>query len=105
MGALGAGALLSGALLSGCGGGLVAPEGPASNAFLDQVQARCGNHSIGSQTIGFLLGTASDDTYFVDVTSKLGAGRIDATTFSSDIDSFYPAGNNQAAIDCIVGLL
>ncbi len=91
--------------LAGCGGGLVAPEGPASNAFLDRVDARCGKLSVGSQPIGYLLDTSSDDTSFIDETTKLGAGMIDTQTYAGDINSFYPMGNNQAAIDCVTGLI
>ncbi|MEA3640098.1 MAG: hypothetical protein VBE63_09165 [Lamprobacter sp.] len=92
-------------LLGGCSGSLVAPEGPASNAFLNQVDARCGKLSVGSQPIGYLLDMSSDDTTFMDETAKLGAGTIDAETYASDINSFYPSGNNQAAIDCVIGLV
>ncbi len=91
-------------LLAGCGGSLVAPEGPASNAFLNRVDARCGKLSVGSQPINYLLDSSSDDTTFIDETAKFGAGMIDAETYASDINSFYPMGNNQAAIDCVTGL-
>ncbi len=91
--------------LTGCGGNLVAPEGPASNAFLDKVDARCGKLNVGSQPINYLLDVGSDDTSFLDETTKLGAGMIDAQTYANDINSFYPMGNNQAAIDCVVGLV
>lgn len=92
-------------LLSACGGTLVAPEGPASNAFLNQVDARCGKLSVGSQPIDYLLDDSSDDTTFLDETTKLGAGMIDAETYASDINSFYPMGDNEAAISCVVGLV
>lgn len=91
-------------LLGGCGGDLIAPEGPASNAFLNRVEARCGKLSVGAQPIGYLLDTGNDDTTFLDETAKLGAGMIDAETYANDINSFYPAGDNQAAIDCVVDL-
>lgn len=91
--------------LAGCSSSLVAPEGPASNAFLNQVEARCGRLSVGSQPINYLLDSSSDDTTFLDETTKFGAGIIDAETYASDINSFYPMGNNQAAIDCVVGLV
>lgn len=92
-------------LVAGCGGSLIAPEGPASNAFLNRVEARCGKLSVGSQPINYLLGSSSDDTTFIDETTKLGAGMIDAATYASDINSFYPMGDNQAAIDCVIGLV
>lgn len=97
--------LVLGAVLSGCGGTLVAPEGPASNAFLDKVDDRCGKLSVGAQPINYLLDVNSNDTTFLDETAKFGAGMIDAQTYASDINSFFPTGNNQAAITCIVGLV
>ncbi len=87
--------------LSGCGGGLVAPEGAQSNAFLNQVSANCGKLSIGNQPIDYLLDFNSNDVYFVDEASKLSAGEIDKATFANDINSFYPTGTNQRALDCI----
>jgi hypothetical protein len=87
--------------LSGCGGGLIAPEGTQSNAFLDQVSANCGKLSIGNQQIDYLLDVNSNDVYFVDEASKLSAGEIDKATFANDINSFYPTGANQQALDCI----
>lgn len=87
--------------LTGCGGGLFAPEGPATNAFLDQVAANCGKLNIGKQPINFLLDVSSNDVYFVDETSKLAVGQVDQSTYTDDINSFYPAGANQAALDCI----
>lgn len=90
---------------AGCGGGLVAPEGPESNAFLDQVAANCGKLSIGKQPINYLLDVNSNDVYFVDELSKLAAGEIDKATFASDINGFYPSGSNQRALDCIFAQL
>jgi hypothetical protein len=98
-------AVVSALLASACGGTLVAPEGPESNAFLDRVDQRCGKLSIGSQPINYLLDVNSNDTTFLDETAKLGAGRIDAQTYASDINSFYPTGDNTAAISCVVGLV
>jgi hypothetical protein len=91
--------------LTGCGGNLVAPEGSASNAFLDQVDANCGNLNIGSQPIRYLLSGQGNDTYFIDQTSKLSAGEIDRSTYTNDINSFYPAGANSRALDCIFAQL
>ncbi|MBK1722997.1 hypothetical protein [Thiocystis violacea] len=87
--------------LSGCGGGVLAPEGAASNAFLDQVAANCGKLKIGNQPIEFLLDVNSSDVYFVDETSKLSAGQVDQSTYATDINAFYPTDTNQAALNCI----
>jgi hypothetical protein len=97
--------VLSALLTSACGGTLIAPEGPESNAFLDKVDQRCGKLSVGSQPIDYLLDINSNDTTFLDETTKFGAGRIDAQTYASDINSFYPTGDNTAAIACVVGLV
>lgn len=92
-------------ILAGCGGGLVAPEGSQSNAFLDRVGSHCGKLSIGNQPIDYLLDVNSNDVYFVDEASKLSAGEIDRATFSSDINAFYPTGTDQRALDCIFAQL
>lgn len=91
--------------VAGCGGNLVAPEGTQTNAFLNKVNANCGKLTVGAQPIGYLLGNNSDDTYFVDETSKLAAGRIDQSTYASDINAFYPAGDNGPALDCVFAQL
>jgi len=41
---------------TGCGGGLIAPEGAQSEAFLNQVRTRCGRYNIGTQPINYLHG-------------------------------------------------
>lgn len=87
--------------LFGCGGGLVAPEGPQPNAFINQVQSNCGRLSIGAQPIDYLLGDESNDAYFLDQLSKLSAGQINQATFTNNINSFYPAGANDRALSCI----
>jgi hypothetical protein len=93
------------ATLSGCGGTLIAPEGPASNAFLDQVASACGKHSIGKQPINYLLNVNSNDVTFLDETAKLGAGTLTPDTYRDAINAFYPTGNNGAGIDCVIAQL
>jgi hypothetical protein len=92
-------------VLAGCGGDLIAPEGPASNAFLNQVETACGNLSIGTQPISYLLDVSSDDVTFLDETAKLGAGEIDPAAYRQAINGFYPTGNNRPAIDCVIAQL
>ncbi|EIC22012.1 hypothetical protein [Thiorhodovibrio frisius] len=95
-------AALLGLALTGCsGGGLIAPETPQSNDFLNQLSANCGKLNIGNQPIDYLLNMDSNDTYFIDEASKLSAGTVDKATFASDINAFYPTGRNQAALECI----
>lgn len=90
------------ATVAGCGGDLIAPEGAASNAFLNKVDAACGHLSIGLQTIDYMLDVSNDDVTFLDETAKLGAGEIDPDTYRDAINSFYPTGNNRPAIDCVI---
>ncbi len=96
-------------VLHGCGGGLVTPdsvvENPGAEAFLDQVDKRCGKLSIGNQPLSYLLDVNSNDAYFIDETSKLYFGKVDQSTFADDINSFYPTGANQPALDCIFAQL
>ncbi|MBK1648194.1 hypothetical protein [Rhabdochromatium marinum] len=92
-------------MLSSCGNGLIAPEGPKSNAFLNQLDANCGTLNIGDQPINYLLDINNEDTYFIDEASKLAAGEIDQATFASDINAFYPTGSNGRALQCIVAQL
>jgi hypothetical protein len=93
------------AALSGCGGTLIAPEGPASNAFLDQVASACGKHSIGKQPINYLLDVSNDDVTFLDETAKLSAGTLTPAAYRDAINAFYPSGNNDPAIDCVIAQL
>jgi hypothetical protein len=99
--------LLSASLLTlaGCGAdgfsrdALV--ESPKAEAFLDRIETNCGKLSVGNQPIGWLLSTSSNDTTFVDASSKLYLGQFSRSDYASFIDSFYPTGTNQPALDCI----
>jgi hypothetical protein len=91
--------------VTGCGGGLMAPEGPAANAFLNKVDANCGKLTVGIQPIDYMLSNGTDDTTFLDETGKFGAGEMDKAAYASSINSFYPAGDNTAAINCVAAQL
>ncbi|MCG6942142.1 MAG: hypothetical protein LJE69_12935 [Thiohalocapsa sp.] len=91
--------------LAGCGGGLFAPEGPASNAFLNKVDTACGRLTIGTQPMDYLLSVENNDTTFIDLTAKLGTGEIGADTYRQGINTAYPAGDNGPAIDCVINQL
>jgi hypothetical protein len=91
--------------LTACGGDLIAPEGPTSNAFLQRIDSNCGRLSLGNQPLNYLLDMESDDSAFIDEASKLAAGLVDQETFASDINAFYPTGNNGAALTCIFAQL
>lgn len=98
------GTLAGACLLTGCGNPVLSDrfvENKGAEAFLDRVAKNCGKLTIGRQQLGYLLDMNSNDIYFIDVSSKLYFGRVDRNTFSSDINAFYPTGDNQAALDCI----
>jgi len=108
-------ALLLGALvgamgLSACGGANPAiadrlVESRGAEAFLDRIAKNCGKLSVGNQQLDYLLDESSDDTYFVDETSKLYFGRVDKAAYSADLNSFYPTDTNGPALDCIFAQL
>jgi len=80
-------------------------ENPGAEAFLDRIAHHCGKISLGDQPIDYLLENNSDDTFFVDETSKLYFGNVDRPTYASDINAFYPTDRNQRALDCIFAQL
>jgi hypothetical protein len=102
---------LSGLMLSGCQGGLVAPdavvEKPGVEAFYNQIANACGHHSLGNQPLNYLINISNsdDNDYFLDETSKLYYGRIDRSTYATDINGFFPTDANQPALNCIFAQL
>ena len=97
---------LGGALaLTGCGTDAAVSdrlvENQGAEAFLDQVQNKCGTLYLGNNQIRDLLDGSVDDTYFIDETSKLYFGKVDKQGYSGDINAFYPADRNKKALDCI----
>jgi hypothetical protein len=95
--------------LAGCGGNAAVSdrfvEDKGAEAFLDQIEQNCGTLSVGNQQLKYLLSVNSDDTYFVDESSKLYFGRVDKDAYATDIEAFYPGGRNQPALDCIFAQL
>jgi hypothetical protein len=103
------GALVGALALAGCGGNAALSdrlvEDKGAEAFLDRIEQNCGTLSVGNQQLKYLLEVNSDDTYFVDETSKLYFGRVGKDAYATDIDAFYPGGTNQPALDCIFAQL
>jgi hypothetical protein len=94
------------ACLSGCGGNLMAPdpivENPEAEAFLNRVAEQCADKTIGRSSLNMLINqTQDEDAYFTDLTTKLYFGKVSHQQYASDINSFYPIGDNQAGLDCI----
>ncbi|NEV62190.1 hypothetical protein [Thiorhodococcus minor] len=80
-------------------------ENRGAEGFLDRIEQSCGTLSVGHQQLKYLLGESSDDTYFIDETSKLYFGRVDKRTYATDLEAFYPGGTTQSALDCIFAQL
>ena len=96
--------------LAGCGGRNAAlsdrfVEDKGAEAFLDQIEQNCGTLSVGNQQLKYLLSVNSDDTYFIDESSKLYFGRVEKDAYATDIAALYPGGGNKPALDCIFGEL
>lgn len=95
--------------LTACGTNGFAPdaliENPGADAFLNSIAQNCGKESVGNQPLNYLLDASNDDTYFVDAASKLYLGTFSKAQFADGINAFYPTRTNQAALDCIFGLL
>lgn len=93
--------------LLGCGGDLMATDSIVENdnaeAFLDRVEQECAKHSIGGWSMKEMLGSATTNPqgdYFVDLTTKLYEGKISKAAYASNVDAFFPRGNNQDAVEC-----
>jgi len=103
------GALIAAAVLPACGGNPALSdrfvENKGAEGFLDRIAQSCGTLSVGNQQLKYLLDEDSDDTYFVDESSKLYFGRVDKGAYATDINAFYPGGRNQPALDCIFAQL
>ena len=98
--------LVSGPLaLTGCGPNGFArdalDENPQAEAFLDRIEKNCAKLSVGNQPLNWLLSTSSNDTYFVDATSKYYLGQFSQKDYTDSINAFYPTGTNQPALNCI----
>ncbi|MGA7980538.1 MAG: hypothetical protein WCA32_09945 [Chromatiaceae bacterium] len=93
----------------GCGRVGFAPdalvENPGADKFLNLLGSECGKQKIGDQTVEYLLGVNSNDTYFVDETTKLYFGDVSRQQYASDINASYPTDTNQGALDCIFAKL
>ena len=102
-------ALIGAAVLPACGGNPALSdrlvENKGAEAFLDRITRSCGTLSVGDQQLKYLLDASSDDTYFVDVSSKLYFDRVSRDQYASDINAFYPTGANQDALACIFAQL
>jgi hypothetical protein len=98
-------ALIGTLIIAGCGGDPALSdrfvENKGADAFLDKVRENCGSLYIGNQQVRDLIKVNPNDAYFVDETSKLYFGKAGKAGYTSDINAFFPMGDNKAALDCI----
>lgn len=80
-------------------------ENKGAEGFLDRIEKNCGTLSLGHQQLKYLLDESSDDTYFIDESSKLYFGRVDKQTYATDLEAFYPGGVSQSVLECIYAQL
>ncbi|MEJ2327859.1 MAG: hypothetical protein P8Y27_16560 [Chromatiaceae bacterium] len=103
------GAIFATAMLAACGRVGFAPdalmENPGADQFLNVIGSACGSQRIGDQSLAFLLSVNSNDTYFIDETTKLYFGDVSRQQYASDINAQYPSDTNQGAIDCVFSKL
>jgi hypothetical protein len=84
---------------------------PEFNAFLNRIAAACRPLLLGSQDMGYAIehGAALGNdnySYFLDMTSRLYYGRIDADAYRSGITGFLgPGADTLRSLDCILGNL
>jgi hypothetical protein len=73
---------------------------PEFNRWAGRVTRECHPLTIGKEP----LDSRFRQETFLNLTSRLYAGRINVQQYTNSLDSFYP-GNNRAAIECIVSRL
>jgi len=100
------------ALLAGCGGSAMTPGpwvgDPGAAEFVDRVGKQCAGKTLGGRSLTELINDASNDlqaSNFMDATGELYRGKFSREQYTSDINRFFPEGNNQDGLDCIFSVL
>jgi hypothetical protein len=81
---------------------------PEFNAFLNRIQAECQPLWIGSMQLSDVNAGSDNATLyanFIDNTSRLFYGRIDAATYRDSIFSFASDSATRHSVDCIISKL
>lgn len=92
-------------LLTGCSSSIIAPLSSPNNDFLVTVTKECGTLTLGGQTINSMFGMTSSEPLFINLTSDLAAGRISKSNYAATLNSGFPTGGNDAAINCVLDKL
>lgn len=80
---------------------------PRYEAFLDQVQNKCGSERIGSREIGSRNSTSdlTQDAYFLDLTSRFYHGEISRDDYANSLAGSYGGAADSAGIRCLLSLI
>lgn len=99
----GAAVLIGGMLLAGCAPDAWKPD-PPFQKFLNSVQNLCYYKVISSTTIGNLLQPSGSDnaSFFLDVTSRLYAGRISTEAWTDMVTSQLQANATDPGVECFL---
>ncbi|HCN69709.1 MAG TPA: hypothetical protein PK440_16440 [Candidatus Accumulibacter phosphatis] len=73
------------------------------DAFLDQVQDRCGNLEVGDRRIGADL-IQGPDSYFLDLTSRYFHRQISPANYANALAGTFASDPGSAAIRCILAV-
>jgi len=73
------------------------------DAFLDQVQDRCGDLEVGGRRIGANL-IQGPDSYFLDLTSRYFHRQISPGNYAEALAGAFASDPGSPAITCILGV-
>jgi hypothetical protein len=97
--------------IAACAPDAVRPNS-AFDAWLDGVKQACGYQTIGSYQVGSLLSLmaagssdADNAVYFLDQTSRLYAGRIDAAQWTQGVTAFLNGRPGDPGVSCVLARL
>ena len=89
-------------VLGACAPDAWRPDGPFE-AFLDQVQRKCGEMRIGSRSIGGDL-LQNADAYFLDVTSRYYHREISGQSYAEALAGSFGTTPDAPGILCVLNL-
>lgn len=99
-------ALASTLVLCACAPDAVRPDS-AFDAWAAKVAAACNYQTIGRYQVGSLLGMNASDraTVFLDATSRLYGGQIDADQWTLAVVSDLEGRPGDPGVSCVLGLV
>jgi hypothetical protein len=95
--------VLGGALLAACAPDAIVPSRPYDE-FLDRLAKSCHEQAIGPYTVDQLVrrSQSKHGNFFMDQTSRLYFGRINAQAWTSQMAGFLMASPEDPGIACVI---